>query len=292
MENRRQTVLVTGASGCIGNKIYNLLSKKYNCVGTYYSRIIPKGIKLDLTSKVEALKVFNQVKPDIIIHAAAEKDPDQVKKNPQRTFKLNVEATRTIKDFAKNNLCKIIHLSTSYVFPGKQKGRYIETDKCLGVNDYSKTKIQAEKIIELHQNYIILRFDMVFGYNGPDKENGLFGKIIKTKTEIGYDNKQKRQPMFIDDIARAVDFLLANRQAGIFHLGSDLLTKYKICSQLESLLDRGKLYVVPRPWRPDQAKRPGIIHLDCSKIAKLGFRFHSIQKSLAIIKEQYNNSKR
>ncbi|MBU1931937.1 sugar nucleotide-binding protein [Patescibacteria group bacterium] len=188
-------------------------------MGTYYSRSVPGGIKVDLTDESETFRVLNKINPNVIIHAVGEPDPDVAKQNPEQALRLNVESVRAIGNFAQKNNCKIIHLSTAYVFPGKQTDKYKETEQRRAVNFYAETKVKGEGVIERYPNHIILRFDLVFGYNGSGKANGIFGKIINTKTDISYEPTQLRQPMFIDDIARAIQFLWSVNRSESFIWG-------------------------------------------------------------------------
>lgn len=290
MNKKGLTILVTGASGLVGNKVFTILSQTYSCVGAYHSKPIPGGVQIDLTDENVAPGVLAEIKPDVIVHAMGEPNVGVAEENPELAYARNVTSTKIVTEYAREHGIKLVHLSTDYVFPGKESGMYKEDDERQAVNYYGKTKREAEDVALSYPNHILIRFDKVFGYNGKGMANGLIGEIERADAEFPRDAHRLRQIMFSDDIARAIQFLLEKDQTGIFHLGSDLVTVYDVSVELEKIIRGENTYVVPMEGHLDNLQRPKTIHLDVSKIENLGFTFHTIPECLEIIKEQYDSA--
>merc|ERR1711971_584719 len=112
-------VLVTGASGLLGRQIMAEFSSlpSFSPVGLCFSRPGPNLTKLDLTDESATAHFLNQLKPQIVIHAAAQWFPDKVEKDPKAALELNVAVSRRLATLCKGLLkARLIYISTDYVF--------------------------------------------------------------------------------------------------------------------------------------------------------------------------------
>jgi len=117
-----KVIILTGASGNIGNKIYSKIKKK-NCHGLYFKKKIKKDkklIKLDLRNKKSVKSLLKKIKPSIIIHTAGMKNPQLNEKYPIKSKNLNLKVTRNLVSNL-NKKTHFIFFSTDKVYDGKKK---------------------------------------------------------------------------------------------------------------------------------------------------------------------------
>lgn len=281
-------LVLTGASGFLGSKLYFMLQRKYNVVGTYNTQKKEGLHKLDITDSDATQEFLKKEKPEIILHTAALVNLELCETNKKLAEMVNYTATKNIVEYCKKFGAKLIYISTSYVFDG-QKGSYNEDDKCNPINFYGETKRRAElSVLEL-SNPLILRLDAIYGYNSSDENNGFFSLILKSNG-LSANNNQKRQPLIIDDIESAIEILLEKNCTGIYHLGGeDNLTKYELGLMLEKII-RKESMISPIANKDRAARRPKDVSLDTTKAKNLGIKFSSVSEGIKMIEQQYQQA--
>lgn len=156
-------ILVTGGDGQIGNeiKIYSKFSKN--------RYMILNKKKLNITNFDQILKIIIKNKISIIINTAAYTDVDKSEKYKRFSNNINNVALKNLIKISKKFKIYLIHLSTDYIFNGKKKKPYLETDQPNPINYYGLTKLKAEnKIINSKCLYLIFRLSSVYSktHNG------------------------------------------------------------------------------------------------------------------------------
>ena len=160
-------IVIFGAGGFLGTKLMKILSKDYEVIGTDING--KEGMtKLDATNKQEIKVFLLNHKPDVVIDTIALTSSVACEKNQELAKKLNYETAKNIAEVCKLISAKMIFISSSYIFNG-EKGDYKETDKANSLLEYSKTKIIAEEEVLKLDNSIVLRVDIMYGYNGKTK---------------------------------------------------------------------------------------------------------------------------
>ena len=164
---------VTGVGGQLGYDVVNELKRRnHECIG---SDILPKDsdadyIQLDITDEAAVFDVIAKIKPDAVIHCAAwtAVDAAEDEENKKKVYAINVEGTQNIANVCKELDCKMLYISTDYVFDGK--GELPWTADCKEYspqNFYGKTKLEGENAVSsLLEKYFIVRIAWVFGKNG------------------------------------------------------------------------------------------------------------------------------
>lgn len=280
-----QKILITGASGFLGTKLYTQLLPKYDVVGSYSSHPREKLIHLDVSDRESVLKIMEDLHPEIIIHTAGAPDPDYCEEHPVETEKVHFVGAKNIVEASKKVGAKLIYISTTYVFGG-DTAPYSETDPTSPVNLYGAAKARAENEVQILDNSAILRFDFLYGYNEPNSPNGLVGKILSGR-RIEANSKQQRKPLLVDDVARTAERIIETNGSGIYHLaGPDNITKYELCKRLEQILGlTGDIH--PIEFEQQVAKRPKDSSLSINRLAELGISCTPIEPALNIIREQF-----
>lgn len=224
-------ILLTGASSYVGARLYFDLSKKFEVIGTFNgSNLSEKFIHLDVTDREEVRKVIKEVKPDVIIHAAANADARWCEANPEKAIALNQESTKYSVESANEINAKVILLSSFAAFNS--------------VNVYSNTKIESEKYVKETKNgYIILRPSLIVGFSPNmvnDRPFNRFLKNIDQKTEAVYDTSWKFQPTYIRHVSEVIAQVLEKNITNVtipiaveklvnrFELSTDILMPFGI----------------------------------------------------------------
>jgi dTDP-4-dehydrorhamnose reductase len=184
-----RTVLILGASGQIGCEVHKLFKKDKK-----WRTLTPKSNNLNLKNLDLVKFVMDAVKGpfglDLIINCAAYTDVNNAEsKGGEDNISLNSVLPNTLAVLSKTHNIPLIHLSTDYVFPGKNmyqegKGGYTETDKTEPLNEYGRVKLLGEEMIQsVASKYYIIRTSWVYSENrknfvkymyehGPDQLNG------------------------------------------------------------------------------------------------------------------------
>jgi dTDP-4-dehydrorhamnose reductase len=158
----------------------------------------------------------------VIINASALSVVDYCEQHPEEAYALNVSAVKHLAEYSQANSCRLIHLSTDFVFDGTASEPYKETDSPNPVNYYGKTKRWSEEAIEQTcTNYAIARVEVVYGKPFPG-QHGNIVHLVKSRLENGQGirvvSDQFRSPTWVEDIARAIESLLSEKHQGIYHI--------------------------------------------------------------------------
>lgn len=287
-------ILATGATGLIGSRFVEMYSDKYQV------------INLDLTTgvditKVETFKPFFDQHQDAkaLIHLAAFTDTNKAFAESQDKsgicYQVNVKGTRNIANICKERGIHLIHVSTDFVFDGKQTTPYSEDSPLSPIEWYGETKALAEQVVkDSGVSYSILR--LAYPYRASYDLKPDLIKKIRAGLESGQLYPQFSDsvitPTFIDDIARAFDKLVELMPEGIYHaVGSTSLSPYELAKKVataygfdESVVKEGSLTEYLK-----SASRPFARHVAMSNhktSQALGLHFATIEEGLAEIKKQ------
>ncbi len=276
---------IIGASGFLGTKLYSMLGEDHEISGTYNINRRENLHKLDITDREAVISFIKKQNPKVVIHTAALSDADKCETDREEAERINHIGTRNIVEACRETDSKLVYISTVYVFDG-ERGNYTELDDLKSVNFYGETKIRAEKEVETLQNSVIIRFDILYGFNGHDRNNGFFSKVIKGNG-VQVNKDQKRQPLLVDDVGTFIGKVLPYDQRGAFHLaGPHTLTKYELGLRLERVVREG-YELIPIPEKQQVARRPLNVSIDTLKARSLGMAFHDIEDGIKLIEGQY-----
>ena len=190
---------------------------------------------LDITDGASVNNLINEVRPNVILHAAAMTQVDECELHKIDCWNTNVTATRFILDAAKETESRIIFISTDFVFDGLH-GPYKEEDEPNPVNYYGSSKLAAEKaVMESGLDWAIVRTVLVVGSTADGQRQNIL-TFVKQKLEKGEKIKvvddQVRTPTYVEDLADGIILVLEKNKKGIFHIaGKDTLTPYQIANQ-------------------------------------------------------------
>ncbi len=165
--------------------------------------------------KVKAL----EINPTHIINCAAYTDVDGAESNPDAAFAVNSEGAANVARVAAELFCRLVHISTDYVFDGLGTLPYVEIDACAPVNVYGKSKLEGEKrVIELLPTACVMRTSWLFGSRGKNFISSLLN-LFQQKEELRVATDHSGKPTYCYDAASAALALL--NAEGIVHFASE-----------------------------------------------------------------------
>ena len=195
-----KTLLVTGSTGQLGQSIKAMASNYPN-----YDFVFATRQQLDLSDEKSMTDFFQNNTFDVIINCAAHTAVDKAESEAELANQINHLAVQQLANIAKQHGSKLIHISTDYVFNGKQYRPYIETDDVAPQGVYGKTKLSGEQAIQntLKTNAIIIRTSWVYSEYGNN--------FVKTMLKLGGERErlnvifdQVGTPTYAGDLAKAI----------------------------------------------------------------------------------------
>ena len=238
--------MVIGATGLAGSALLKSAGKSHEVYGTFLKQNTENLYYLNITNKSDVDNLINKIKPDIIILTAALTNVDYCEDHHEETWEINVEGTRNIVCASRNINAKVAFISTDYVFDGKN-GPYSENDKPNPINFYGKTKLEAEKIIEELNDFLIARTTAIYGTEKAGK-NFVYrvinchksGKTVKVPVD------QYGSPIFSDNLGDAIVKLCENNKKGIYNVaGPECINRYELALKVVSVFRLNKELIKP-----------------------------------------------
>lgn len=278
-------VFVTGVGGQLGYDVMNeLAGRGYECYG---SDILPNDkialpynyVQLDITNQFAVEKVIYQISPDAVVHCAAwtAVDAAEEEENQPKVMAINAIGSKYIAEACKKIDCKLVYISTDYVFNGEGTEPWqADCKEYAPLNVYGWSKLEGEKAVsDVLSKYFIVRIAWVFGKNGNN--------FIKTMLNVGkkYDtlrvvNDQIGTPTYTCDLARLLVDMLETDKYGYYHATNEggFISWYDFACEIfkQAGYNTKVLPVTTAEYGLSKAKRPFNSRLDKSKLLLNGFK--------------------
>lgn len=283
-------ILVTGVNGQLGHDAVNeLTARGHQAVGSditdSYSGAadgtavccVPY-VRLDITDKAAVDAAFDREKPDAVIHCAAwtAVDAAEDEENKPKVYAVNSGGTRNIAEACKAHGCKLMYISTDYVFDGKGEEPWQPDCRdyaplCV----YGDSKLRGELAVsETLEKYFIVRIAWVFGANGKN--------FVKTMLSVGkkYDTvrvvcDQIGTPTYTLDLARLLADMVETDRYGYYHATNEggFISWYDFTREIfrQAGYDTKVIPVTTAEYGLSKAARPFNSRLDKSKLTQNGF---------------------
>jgi dTDP-4-dehydrorhamnose reductase len=220
-------LLITGASGLVGGHVAREAALTWEVHGTCRNHCVSwPGIRmygLLLEDEQRVLSLVREVRPDVIIHAAAWTDVDACSRQPELAIAVNTSATAVLAGEAAALGARLIYLSSDMVFDGN-KGLYDESDRPNPLNLYGQTKLDGEKAVLSSRNSVVARVALVYG-KPVALGNSFSEKMLeewKRGESVSLFTDQFRSPVWVNDLARALLELAGHEFCGLVHLGGSV----------------------------------------------------------------------
>ena len=235
--------LVTGGTGQLGLALQRELTKQ----DIEYKA--PASAELDLTKPAQLESVINEIKPSVIINAAAWTDVDGAEGNSDLVFEINSEAPKKLAEIDRSLNSVFIQISTDYVFDGESKAPYSEGHERNPQSVYGKSKSQGEKYVEeiYKEKSFIFRTAWLYSADRKNFAKTMVRLAMKNADEVKVVNDQLGQPTFAGDLAgKIVETFISKSPFGIYHgTNSGEATWFDFAREIFELLEMDVRRVVP-----------------------------------------------
>jgi len=259
-------ILVTGANGQLGSEIKEL-SNDYTANYFFTDRD-----SLDITDKNRLIDYIQKNDIDAIINCAAYTAVDKAESDIENADKVNYLAVKYMAEIAKEKNIRFVHVSTDYVFDGKNYKPYTEDDSVSPNGIYGKTKLDGEKVLqEINPaNSIIIRTSWVYSSYGANFVKTML-RLGKEKEQLGVIFDQVGTPTYAKDLAQTILEILPkfnNKDVEIYNYSNEgVLSWYDFAKEIMRM---AKLACTINPIEtkeyPTPAIRPHYSLLNKSKI--------------------------
>jgi len=261
-------ILITGANGQLGSELRKLSEqqKQYEWVFTDWQ-------ELDLCNLENLAAAIAEINPNIIINCAAHTAVDKAESEYELSDVLNHKAVAIMAEWSRAHGCKLIHVSTDYVFDGNSAVALTEEAPTAPINVYGVTKLAGEKAcLAANPEAIIIRTSWVYSSFGNNFVKTM-SRLMEERDSLNVVNDQIGSPTYAADLAQAIVTILKhpNWQAGIYHFSNEgEISWYEFALAIQEIGGFDCVVSgIPSSAYPTPAKRPSYSLLDKTKIKQV-----------------------
>lgn len=261
-------VLVTGVKGQLGYDVVRELEKRgHTAVGVDID-------EMDITDAAAVERVLTETQPEAVIHCSAFTAVDRAEDETELCRRVNVEGTENIAKICKKLDCKMLYLSTDYIFSGDGERPWEPDDEASPLNAYGQSKYDGELALKKYVGkYFIVRISWVFGINGNN--------FIKTMLRLGRENgavkvvdDQIGSPTYTYDLSRLLVDMIESDRYGAYHATNEgICSWYEFAKEIFRAAGMNDVSVTPVKSGefPVKAKRPKNSRMSKEKLVANGF---------------------
>ena len=261
-------VLVTGIKGQLGHDVVNELEKRgHEAFGVDIE-------EMDITDAGQVRRVMQSTAPDAVIHCSAYTAVDRAEDELQLCRRINAEGTKYIAEECARIGCKLLYLSTDYIFSGGGERPWEPEDVAEPLNVYGLTKYEGEQeITKRLEKYFIVRISWVFGINGNNFIKTML-RLGKEKGAVSVVNDQIGSPTYTYDLAVLLVDMIESEAYGSYHASNEgFCSWYEFAKEIfrAAGMDHVQVTPVSSDEFPAKAKRPSNSRMSKEKLVKNGF---------------------
>ncbi len=251
-------LLITGCNGQLGRAINELYKNRddIECINTDVA-------ELDITDNEAVIKFVKEKAPYAIINCAAHTAVDRCEDEEDLAYKINALGPRNLSIAAAEVGCKMVHISTDYVFAGDATKPYTEFDTPAPVSAYGRTKLAGENFVkEFADKHFIIRTAWLYG-DGKNFVKTML-KLAEDRDEVGVVCDQVGSPTSAMELARAIDALVFTEEYGTYHGTCEGVCSWAdFAEEIFKLAGKNtKVNHLTTDQYPTKAKRPAYSVLD------------------------------
>lgn len=279
-------ILVTGVNGQLGHDLVACLSARgHEAIGVDVA-------EMDITDAAAVDRVLRDVRPDAVVHCAAwtAVDAAEAPENFEKVRAVNADGTANISRACAELDCKLMYISTDYVFDGGGVRPWEPSDERHPLNVYGETKYEGELAVEKLPKHFIVRIAWVFGINGGNFVKTMLnrGKTVKALRVV---SDQVGSPTYTRDLSRLLADMIVTDKYGTYHATNEgFCSWYDFACEIfrqateRAPADYADVTVAPvdSGAYPAKAKRPTNSRMSKEKLTEMGFeKLPSWQDALA-----------
>ena len=250
-------ILLTGRNGQVGGELQRTLDSLGDVIAFDHNA-------LDLANNDQIRDTIRDLRPDVIVNAAAYTAVDRAESEPEKAMQINADAPGIMAEEAKKIGAMLVHYSTDYVFDGTKREPYAEEDEPNPLNVYGKSKLAGERAIQaVGGNFYIFRTSWVYGARGQNFLLTIL-RLAQSRDELRIVDDQFGAPTWSRTIADATASVLRRiasndgRVSGLFHLAAQGVTTWRRFAQhaLDHLSIKTRIIPIPAAEYKTAASRP------------------------------------
>ena len=282
-------ILVTGVSGQLGHDLVIELRKRGHSVTGVSSK------EVDLTNSAAVRSYLSAMCPEAVIHCAGYTAVDLAEDQKEKCFAVNANGTESLASACAAVGCKLLYISTDYVFPGDGKRPWEPGDKPKPLNVYGLSKYLGEEAVRANvPQHFIVRISWLFGTNGKN--------FVKTMLRLGAEREQLTvvddqigSPTYTKDLSVLLADMIVTERYGTYHATNEgFCSWYEFaCAIMAEAGLPARVLPVSSDQYPSRAKLPANSRMSKDKLTQNGFdRLPSwqdaLRRYLAELKENDN----
>lgn len=267
-------VLIIGPTGQLGADLVRVFQEKEGC------KVMPVGrSEMNLCDRNSVFNTLDRHKPDIVINTAGQTDVDGCESDIECAMLLNAEAAGYVADACSCIGAVCVYTGSDYVFDGKKRKPYIETDETDPLNTYGVSKLEGERLVSSKSDrHFIIRTSGLFGFGLPAKRGHNF---VETMIRLAEGGKRLRivedqvlSPTYTLDLASIIAELLDRDNYGTYHItNSGECSWYSFAvSVFDTVGLSPEIIPVTSEEYSARAERPRYSVLDNGKLERVGIR--------------------
>ncbi len=281
-------ILISGGGGQMGRSLQEILARQW----PESDVLAPSHARWDIADAEKGKEFFSTFRPDFVINTAAFTNVDLAEEQREAARRANAAGPAVLARLSNDFGATLIHYSTDYVFDGRQRTPYTETDPPAPVNYYGLTKWEGEKNIQRNtERYYIIRPAWIYSGYGRNFIR-LVMDLARKNAVLRFINDQIGSPTSALDLARFTLFLMQEQPAGfgIYHCSNQgEVSRYDQARAIAEILDLPvEVKPVPHTEFPQKAERPAYSVLSKDKIRQhFGWKVNPWRESLERILKTY-----
>lgn len=278
-------IVVTGATGLLGSDVAAALEARgHTCIrsgraAATDAKVQEAYLQMDLCDARAVQEQLGQCRPDAVVHCAAWTNVDaaELPENRSQVFAVNAGGTKNVADACRRFDCKMLYISSDYVFDGAGSEPYrTDCKRFAPLNVYGESKLAGERAVcETLEKCFVVRTSWLYGSNGPN--------FVKTMLRLGRSgeavrvvNDQIGTPTYSVDLARLLVDLVETEQYGCYHATNacGYISWYDFACEIfrQAGMQTTVIPVTTGEYGLAKAARPHNSRLDTSKLARMGFQ--------------------
>ena len=260
-----KNLLITGANGQLGSSL-----QKIQPMYPGYAFFFTDVDTLDICDKQQIVEFVQSNRIGYIFNCAAYTAVDKAEDDSERCMRINRDAIRYIGEVAQAEGIKVIHISTDYVFDGKETRPYREDDPTHPVSVYGRSKLEGEIALQqICPDAVVIRTAWLYSEYGANFVKTML-RLGKEREEIQVVCDQTGSPTYAEDLALAMMSVVEHPQylPGIYHFtGEGICSWYDFAVKIMELAGLNcQVHPIQTHEYPTRAIRPAFSVLDKGKI--------------------------
>ncbi|MBK7434479.1 MAG: dTDP-4-dehydrorhamnose reductase [Chitinophagaceae bacterium] len=270
MNNKENTILVTGSAGQLGSELRDLAPSF-----PQYRFLFTDRNELDITDQEAVSRFFEEHQPGVCINCGAYTAVDKAESETEKAFAVNAEAAGNLASACRENNSLLIQISTDYVFDGIASPPYREDHPVSPLNVYGASKLKGEQLaLQNNPATILIRTSWVYSSHGHNFVKTML-RLMNEKDSINVVDDQWGSPTYAADLATSILQIIGRRSAlpqenPVYHYCNNGFTNwFEFTKAIKEFTGSScKINPIPTSAYPTAAKRPAYSVLNTDKISK------------------------